>query len=268
MVTAGLGMCRNRNFRFLPELHQVSSSGPSRTPLGLQHAGREDGEVLPGRQRIIEYRCTSRALGFRQHHVLGHVRSVRYFPPMTSGPANQRYHVLGHVRSASTVTQAQLHPDAASCTASHRHKYGQPEHRSSRLRVQSLPQQPHNASPSLAIDESDQAELAHRYDATGSAVANNRADVPPSTRPDNVCTDEENGNRTHDKAAPAPTRCRWTRHPLFHRPPPRTSRWTIPRRVFLTRHLHAISRAWRPRRSQPPLGPRRSEPEQATEPPV
>ena len=87
---------------------------------------------------------------------------------------------------------------------------------------QSRPQQPQIASSSLAIDESTTPNWLIE-DATG---------VPSPT------TAQKTAPATDQKAAPYPTRCRRTRHPLFNRPPPRTSRWTIPRRVCLTRHLH------------------------------
>lgn len=87
---------------------------------------------------------------------------------------------------------------------------------------QSLPQQPQNSSPSLAIDESTEPNwLIEDAEAFRRQQPRRRRHWHPTRR-----------RHRH------PTRCRRTRHPLFHRPPRPTNRWTIPRRIFLTRHLH------------------------------
>ena len=97
---------------------------------------------------------------------------------------------------------------------------------------QSLPQQPQNSSPSLAIDESTKPnwliEDAHR-----SVVANNRSEDGTSTR---LGGGTRNGQPGGGGTGARPDAGgRGTRR---YTGPHVTSRWTIPRRIFLTRHLH------------------------------
>ena len=96
---------------------------------------------------------------------------------------------------------------------------------------QSLPQQPQNSSPSLAIDESTEPDWLIE-DARGVPSPTTAEEAAPAPDQESgTGTRPESGTGTRPDAGGRGTRC-------FTGPRARTSRWTIPRRVFLTRHLH------------------------------